>query len=70
MIKKKRLEKSLTQGQLAEKIGISESYMCRIEKYPHFCNPTINIILKMSEELDIDPIKIFLYFIESRFKER
>lgn len=70
MIKEKRLEKSLTQGQLAEKIGISESYMCRIEKYPHFCNPTINVILKISEELDIEPTKIFLYFINDRFKEK
>ena len=66
MLKKKRKEKSLTQSQLAEKLIISEGYMCKLEKHPNLCNPTTDLILKLSKELDIDRVKIFLYFIENK----
>lgn len=66
MIKEKRQEKMLTQAKLAKNLGISKSYLSKLEKHPLFCNPNINLILKLSKELDIDPAKIFLYFIEEK----
>lgn len=66
MLKKKRREKHLTQSELAKKIGITESYVNKLEKHPKVCNPSVNLILKLSKELGINPIEIFLFFIKSR----
>lgn len=67
MIKEKRKEKGLTQSQLAENLVISESYMSKLEKHPHLCNPSVNLILKLAKELDVTPVKIFLIFIEDKY---
>lgn len=66
MLKKKRIEKRLTQLQLAEKLGISESYLNKLENHPNTCNPTVNLILKLSKELDLDSLKVFLYFTKDK----
>lgn len=63
MLKKKRIEKGLTQSKLAEKVGISKSYLNKLENRNHN-NTTIQVILKLSKELDICPVKLFLFFIE------
>ena len=66
MLKEKRRELKLTQSNLAKRLGISKSYLCKLEKHPSNCNPNINFILKLSNELDLDPTEIFLYFIEKK----
>lgn len=63
MLKKKRIEKRLTQSELAEKIGISKSYLNKLENRK-YNNTTIQVILKLSKELDISPVELFLFFIE------
>ncbi|CUU49916.1 MULTISPECIES: helix-turn-helix domain-containing protein [Clostridium] len=66
MLKRKRRELNLTQSKLAKKLGISKSYLSKLEKHPSTCNPNINFILKLSKELNLDPTEIFLYFIENK----
>lgn len=66
MIKSKRKEKGLTELELAEKIGISKSYINRIENHPSACNVSVKIILKLSTILEIEPEKVFLYFINNK----
>lgn len=64
MLKKKRIEKQLTELELAKKIGVTEGYISKLEKHPKSCNPTVNIILRLSKELEVSPVKIFIYFIQ------
>ncbi len=66
MLKEKRETKSLSQAQLAAKLKISKGYLCKLEQHPHLCNPTVNIILRLSHELDICDVKIFKYFVENK----
>lgn len=66
MIKENRQSKKLTQSKLAKNLGISKSYLSKLEKHPFLCNPNVNLILKFSKELNLDPIEIFLYFIEGK----
>lgn len=61
MIRDKRKEKGLTQSKLAEILGKSAGYVNKLEN-SKFTNPTIKVILKLSEELDTCPIEIFLFF--------
>lgn len=63
MLKKKRIKKGLTQSKLAEKIGISKGYLNKLEN-GKYNNTTIQVILKLSKELEICPVKLFLFFIE------
>lgn len=64
MLRRKRNEKELTLTKLAKNLGISKGYLSKLEKHPQICNPNVNLILKLSKELEITPIEIFLYFIE------
>lgn len=66
MLKKKRIEKQLTALELAKKIGVTEGYISKLERHPELCNPTVNLILKLSKELKISPVKIFIYFIQDK----
>lgn len=66
MLKEKRNKFRLTQSKLAKKIGISKSYLSKLERHPAHCNPSVNLILKLSKELDLDPMEIFLYFIKDK----
>jgi len=66
MIKEKRREKGLTQSKLAKNLGITKGYLSKLENHPDFCNPNVNLLLKLSKELEIHPIKIFLFFIKNR----
>lgn len=67
MLKKQRIKKGLTQSQLAKGIGIkNKGYISKLETNPYLCNPSVNIILKLSKELDISPIEVFIYFIENK----
>ena len=66
MLKNKRRKKGQTLSELAEKIGISEGYLSKLERHPIQCNPHIDLILKLSQELDEDPVNIFLYFVKNK----
>jgi transcriptional regulator with XRE-family HTH domain len=52
-IKKHRLKAKITQKELADKIGVTHFWICKIEKGKHK-NTTINLLLSISEELKID----------------
>lgn len=71
MIKEKRKEKRLTQSELAEKIGKSAGYVNKLENRK-YTNVTIQIILKLSKELEICPVEIFLFFsnIDCKYKNK
>ena len=58
-IKGKREELGITQKELAEKIGISQSFLCDIEMGRS--KPSIDTALKIAEALDIEDIKFFNY---------
>lgn len=49
-IKELRLDKKLTQKQLAEKVGCNSSMVTRWEKEE--CEPTASAIVKLSEALN------------------
>ncbi|AOR24291.1 helix-turn-helix domain-containing protein [Clostridium taeniosporum] len=66
MLKKKRVEKNLTELEFAKRIGISKSYVSKLENHPTECNPTINLIIKISKELDVTPFFVFKFFIKNR----
>ena len=58
-IRQYRKSKGLTQEQLAEKIGIDNKHLSRIEKGRHM--PTYHVLKKLSKVLDFD-----IYAIEEQ----
>lgn len=61
MIKAARLKKHLSQKQLAKKVGITQSYLSRIENGG--CvdfKLSIKAIIALSKELDVCPVRIAL----------
>lgn len=50
-IQKYRLKRGLTQEQLAEKVGISQKYLSRIEQGYH--NPRFDMITRISSALSV-----------------
>lgn len=65
MLKEERMKRSIPQTQLAKKLLISKSYLCKLEKYPYLCNPPVKLILKLSKELEIEHTEIYLHFVEN-----
>ncbi|EDU35764.1 MULTISPECIES: helix-turn-helix domain-containing protein [Clostridium] len=63
MLKKARKTKGLSQKTLAKKLDITQSYLSRLESNAKYNkNITIGLIKKISIELELDPVDIFLYF--------
>ncbi|NFQ86707.1 helix-turn-helix transcriptional regulator [Clostridium sporogenes] len=63
MLKKARKTKGLSQKTLAKKLNITQSYLSRLESNGKYNkNITIGLIKKISIELELDPVDIFLYF--------
>lgn len=62
-----RLRASLSQGQLAEKSGVDQPIISRIEN-GHVTNPAFDTVYKLAAALDIDPRS--LRFGPGRFQER
>jgi transcriptional regulator with XRE-family HTH domain len=52
-IKRYRLQAKITQKELAEKIGITHFWLCKLEKGKQN-NTTINLLIAISEELKIN----------------
>lgn len=63
MLRSARKNKGLSQKTLAERLGITQSYFSRLEnKHKYNKNVTVELIKKMSLELELDPVDVFLYF--------
>ena len=56
-IKERREQLGISQKELAEKVGISKSFLCDIEQGRS--KPSIDTALKIAEALNIDDIKFF-----------
>lgn len=65
MLKEERLKKGMQQKQLAKKLLISNCYLSKLENHPHKCNPTVKLILKIAEQLELEHIDIYTHFIEN-----
>ena len=63
IIKNTRMEKRITQKQLAEMIGVSQAYISKIES-DEFINVTVIEIIKLSKALSIDELEVAKYFID------
>lgn len=64
MLKNRRKYLEISQEDLAKKLGITQGHLSKIEKQ-RFSNVNIELIIKLSIELDIDAIEIFNYFHNS-----
>lgn len=63
MLKHARIRLKMSQERLAEKLNISQSYLSQLENINKYNkNVTIDLIKKISTELDLDPIDVFFYF--------
>ena len=56
-IKERREELGLTQKELAEKAGITQSFLCDIEQGRS--KPSIDTAIKIADALNISDIKFF-----------
>jgi transcriptional regulator with XRE-family HTH domain len=52
-IKRFRLKEKITQRELAEKIGVTHFWVCKLEKGKQN-NTTINLLIAISKELKIE----------------
>ena len=52
-IKRYRLKAKITQKELAEKIGVTHYWVCKLERGKQN-NTTINLLIAISEELKIN----------------
>ena len=52
-IKRYRLKAKITQKELAEKIGVTHFWICKLENGKQ-SNTTINLLIAISEELNVD----------------
>lgn len=59
-------KKSFTQKSLAEKLGISQSYLCELESKKSI--PSLNTIKKLSNVLEICPIRIINFYEEDELE--
>lgn len=56
-VRRFRNDRGLTQEQLGEKAGISSTYVSKVERL--VSSPTLDIIVKIAEALDISPAELF-----------
>lgn len=56
-IKMSRVGADLTQGELAEKAGISVSYLSLLERGKR--DPSVSTVCKIAEALEIPPSRLF-----------
>lgn len=63
MIKHARLKKHLTQKELGAYIGVTQSYVCKIENRKTQ-SLSIAKVLELSSVLELDPIKVFIFLTD------
>ncbi|MDU4979423.1 MAG: helix-turn-helix transcriptional regulator [Clostridium celatum] len=61
MLKYKRKKLGISQSELAKKLHVDRSYISRIENRK-FNNVSVEFIRKISKELKLNPIDVFLFF--------
>lgn len=54
-----RINKGLTQGQVADSMGCARSYVIKIEKAQH--SPLLEQFVRFSDALDVDPGELLSY---------
>ena len=59
-IKKERLEKELTQQELADMTEISREYICDIENESRNKHVTISLLGRIAEVLNVDIVNFFI----------
>jgi transcriptional regulator with XRE-family HTH domain len=64
LLKEQRINKKISQSELASNIGVTRGYISQIENNPENCNPSVKLILKLSKELGIHHTIVFEYFAE------
>lgn len=64
MIKVCREYKKLTQEDLAEKVGISQAYISKLERGTG--NPTIDQVIILSEALEVSPYSLASWILDVR----
>lgn len=63
MMKKARSDKKISQKELAEILNLNQSYISRIENKKNK-SITVQMVVDISNALDINPVDLFLYFAE------
>ena len=63
IIRNTRMDKRITQKQLAEMIGVSQAYISKIES-DEFINVTVIEIIKLSKALGLDELEVAKYFLD------
>jgi transcriptional regulator with XRE-family HTH domain len=60
IIKNKRITEKISQKDFAKELGISYSYLCRIEN-GKLDNYTIDVLIKICEKLNINILNLISY---------
>ena len=63
IIRDTRTKKRITQKQLAEMIGDSQTYISKIES-DEFINVTVIEIIKLAKALGLDELEVTKYFLD------
>lgn len=55
-----RMKKNLTQQQLADRIGMSREYVCDIENESRNKHPTIAVLGRIADAMNIHIVNLFM----------
>lgn len=64
MLKYRRKKLGISQSELAKRLDVDRSYISKIENRK-FNNVSVEFIRKISKELKLNPIDVFLFFYNS-----
>lgn len=62
MLKRRRKKLGISQSKLAKRLNVDRSYLSKIENR-RFNNVSVEFIRKISKELKLNPIDVFLFFL-------
>ena len=64
MLRYKWKKRGLSQSDLARKLRINRSYVSRLERKVKGYSPSLDLIIKVSKELECCPIELFIFFLD------
>ena len=64
MLKYRRKKLGISQLELSERLHITQSHLSKIENRK-FSNVNIDLIKKISKELKLDSVDVFLFFYDT-----